>query len=155
MAEKDKKTSITNAEPEIVADKTIKPEIVSKERVVEIDGKSYVIEKFKFGKQLKLAGIVAGIFKAMNIDMKDIGSDDKGKKSSKISVNLDLSILFKKFSDECAEILALGLNIPVEKAQDIENGEEAIKALQDILDLNPVGDLLGKSMTLLKSIDLS
>lgn len=108
---------------------------------VVIDEQTYAITKLPFGKSIELASIFTDMFSS-------ISYDQTGKVSS-----LDAGAMLNHALKNSSKILSIGLGIPVEKVNQFKDTESALKALDEILKINPIKHLLGKSTSLLNALN--
>lgn len=123
----------------------------AKEYTVQIDNRTFVIKKLKFGGQAKLAGLITSAMEGMKMQLNLDPSE--GQKSER-KLDLNLSAIIAKAPQLMPEIVAVGLGLPLSEVENFENGQQVSDAFVKILEVNPVGDIVGKSLALLENINL-
>ena len=121
----------------------------TQEVMVTIDGNRYAIRKLKFGDQADLASIMAGALKGLGYN---IGEDDE---NTDTEIKIDIGAILASAPTKFVKILAMGLGLQEFQVRNFENSSEALAAMEKVLEINPIGELMGKSTALLKNMKLS
>lgn len=123
-----------------------------KEKKVIIDGKEYTIKKLKFGGQIKLAKVMGELIKGLKYESKEDTNSLEDKKGG--SVSFDIGTILALAPDKMIPIMAVGLGITEQEVENFEDSTAALQSLEEIINMNDMRAILGKSMTLLQNMGI-
>lgn len=117
-----------------------------------IDGVNYEIKKLKFANQVRLASIISKTLTGMSLDLGNPEDAANGKAKKAANMNIDMGTIMQKCPEVIPQVLAMGLGIDLKIVEEFEDSDQALHAFEEILKMNPVDKIMGKSLALLQNI---